>query len=151
MKITWWSPNLNWKQLTTKGSLINLQSILFLPVLQFTDLPDTFCWNLPHKMHFLAEVPPLLACVMSSPVPKIQGPVHSLCHRSPMWLSHSFPIWITQPSNSNLTSVIIPAVHTKLQNSLRIPYSPYRISQVLQFAMEFYSHFLPTARNWLNS
>lgn len=47
MKSTIWI----WKQqldLTTKGSLINLQSILFSPVLQCTSLLDTFCWNPPH-------------------------------------------------------------------------------------------------------
>lgn len=105
-EITWWSPNLNWKQgmdLTIRGSLINLQSILFTPVQPCTNLPDTFCWNPPHPVHLLAEVHLCLPawCPLQSKVPD-PGPVDASAY--PMWLLHSFPIWIATPSNSNLTS-----------------------------------------------
>lgn len=129
---------------------------------QLTKYPLLACAPM-HKLagHFLLNLdastnafsrrsPLLLACVMSSPAPK-SSPVQSSALCSPMWLLHSFTIWIATPSNPNLTSAIIRVVLTKLQNSLHIPYRPYRICQVLQFALEFCSHFLPTARNLPNS
>lgn len=78
-KLTRWSPNLNLKTTngseSTKGSLINLQSILFPSVQPCTNLLDTFCWNPSHPVHLLTEVHlclpawcPLQSMVQSMPL-----------------------------------------------------------------------------------
>jgi hypothetical protein len=87
-EMTRWSPNLNWKQgmdLTIKGSLINLQSILFTSVHSYAQT----CWTLfaetrRIKCIFSQRYPPsaCLRDVLSSPRSSIQVqsmPPHTRC------------------------------------------------------------------------